>query len=180
MFPEALTGVNFDDFFFAINDVRPSFIRVEADEVTYNLHIILRFEIERAFLNGDIKPSELPGLWNEKFEQFFGITPKNDADGCLQDVHWSHGSFGYFATYSIGSLYASQLFASISKENPGLREQIANGNNQPVFNWLKQHIYQFGRYYTSGELCQKATGENLKSQYFIDHATKKYSDIYTK
>ena len=137
-------------------------------------------EIEKKLIEGTISSKDIPAYWNELYLKYLDIRVPDDKQGCLQDVHWSHGSFGYFATYSIGSLYAAQLFASIEKALPDVKEQIKNGNNQPVSAWLKQHIYPYGRYYNSEELCQKATGEKLKSAYFINYATKKYSDIYAK
>ena len=179
-FPLQFKNIAAEQFYNGINKVQPSLIRTEADELTYHFHVMIRYEIEKMLLEGTIQTADIPAYWNEHYKKYLGITVPDDKRGCLQDVHWSHGSFGYFATYSIGTLYAAQLYTAALKETPGLQENIASGNNLPVLNWLKQHIYPYGRYYTSDELCGKATGENLNSQYFIDHATKKYSDIYTK
>jgi carboxypeptidase Taq len=167
-----------DQFYKAINKVQPSLIRTEADELTYHFHVMIRYEIEKMLIDGSISTKDIPAYWNEHYEQYLGIKVPDDKRGCLQDVHWSHGSFGYFATYSLGSLYAAQLYAAITKENDSVEKEIATGNNEPVLNWLKKNIYPFGRYYTSEELCQKATGETLNSTHFINYATKKYGDIY--
>ncbi len=179
-FPQQFNSISVDQFYKGINQVKPSLIRTEADELTYHFHVMIRYEIEKLLLEGSIQTADIPAYWNEHYQKYLGVKAPDDKQGCLQDVHWSHGSFGYFATYSIGSLYAAQLFAAIERSNPDLKEQISNGNNLIVLDWLKQHIYPFGRYYNSEELCKKATGENLNSQYFIDYATKKYSDIYAK
>jgi carboxypeptidase Taq len=178
MFPESLQGVKFDDFYFAINDVRPSFIRVEADEVTYNLHIILRFEIEHAFLNGEVKPSELPGLWNEKFQQFFGIVPRNDADGCLQDVHWSMGYIGYFPTYTLGNLYSAQFFAKAKQDIKDLDEQFARGEFMQLKSWLNKNIHEHGKRYRAEKLVEVVTGKPLSHQPLINYLKSKFGELY--
>src|SRR5208283_5027680 len=126
-FPTALSGVSLDAFYFAINDVRPSLIRVEADEATYNLHILIRFEMEQALLSGDLPVADAPAAWNEKYRQYLGIVPDRNADGVLQDVHWSAGLVGYFPTYSLGNLYAAQFFAAADQELGGLHAQFARG-----------------------------------------------------
>ena len=179
-FSSQLKSISPDQFYKGINKVHPTFIRTEADELTYHFHVMIRYEIEKMLIEGNIKTNDIPAYWNEHYQKYLGVTVPDDNRGCLQDVHWSHGSFGYFATYSIGSLYAAQFFETILKENLALYDDIKNGNNITVFNWLKQHIYRYGRYYNSEDLCKKATGENLNSQYFIDHVSKKYTDIYKK
>ena len=179
-FSSQLKNILPDQFYKGINKVHPTFIRTEADELTYHFHVMIRYEIEKMLIEGNIKTNDIPAYWNEHYQKYLGVTVPDDNRGCLQDVHWSHGSFGYFATYSIGSLYAAQFFETILKENLALYDDIKNGNNITVFNWLKQHIYRYGRYYNSEDLCKKATGENLNSQYFIDHVSKKYTDIYKK
>ncbi|GAB2834231.1 carboxypeptidase M32 [Ferruginibacter profundus] len=166
------------EFYRAINKVQPSLIRTEADELTYHFHVMIRYEIEKMLIDGTIATKDIPAYWNEHYEQYLGVKVPDDKRGCLQDVHWSHGSFGYFATYSLGSLYAAQLYAAISRENDSLEKEIADGNNATLLNWLKKNIYPYGRYHTSEELCKKATGETLNSTHFINYATKKYSDIY--
>ncbi len=165
-------------FYKAINKVQPSLIRTEADELTYHFHVMIRYEIEKQLIDGSIIAKDIPAIWNELYKKYLGVTVPDDKQGCLQDVHWSHGSFGYFATYSTGSLYAAQMYAAIVQQNPSVEQEIAMGNNQIVLNWLQQHIYKFGRYYTSEELCSRATGQALNSSFFINYATKKYSGIY--
>ena len=179
-FPKQLLPVSLEAFYKGINKVQPSLIRTEADELTYHFHVMIRYEIEKLLIEGALKTKDIPATWNELYKKYLGITVPDDAKGCLQDVHWSHGSFGYFATYSIGSLYAAQLHAAVLKENNSLNQEIANGENKHLIQWLQQHIYKFGRYYTSEELCSKATGQTLNSQYFVDYVTKKYTDIYKK
>jgi carboxypeptidase Taq len=168
-----------EQFYKAINKVSPSLIRTEADEVTYHFHVMIRYEIEKMLIEGSLTTKDIPAKWNSLYKEYLGVTVPNDKQGCLQDVHWSHGSFGYFATYSLGSLYAAQLYAAISRQNESLEKEIALGNNSIVLNWLTKNIYQYGRQYTSEELCKKATGETLNSTHFIRYVTKKYSHIYT-
>ena len=143
-FPESLGDVSLDDFYFAINDVRPSLIRVEADEATYNLHILIRFELEQALLDDELRVADLPAAWNEKYRQYLGITPPNDADGVLQDIHWSAGLVGYFPTYSLGNLYAAQFFAKADHDLGGLHGQFAHGEFQPLRDWLREQIHRHG------------------------------------
>jgi carboxypeptidase Taq len=177
-FPQQLEGISVEHFYKSINKVHPSLTRTEADELTYHFHVMIRYDIEKQLIEGSIGAKDIPALWNECYKNYLGLTVPDDKQGCLQDVHWSHGSFGYFATYSIGSLYAAQLYAAILKQNPSVEKEISTGNHQPLLNWLQQHIYKFGRYYTSGELCREVTGEALNSNFFINYATQKYSGIY--
>jgi carboxypeptidase Taq len=177
-FPDALGDVTIDQFYFAINDVRPSFIRVEADEATYNLHILLRFEIESSFFNGDLKLADIPFTWNEKFESYFGIKPPDDAKGCLQDVHWSAGLIGYFPTYTLGNLYAAQFFAHADKELGGLHAQFEKGEFKPLFDWLRKNIHSYGRRYRAQDLVKKVTGQPLSHKPLIDYMTKKFGELY--
>jgi carboxypeptidase Taq len=177
-FPEQLEKVSAKNFYKGINKVGPSLIRTEADELTYHFHVMIRYEIEKLLIEGSIQAKDIPAYWNEHYQKYLGITVPDDKRGCLQDVHWSHGSFGYFATYSTGSLYAAQFYAAISAENASVEKEIGEGNTQAVFQWLQQHIYPHGRYYDSGTLCKMATGETLNSRYFIDYATAKYAGIY--
>ena len=178
MFPEALGDVKFDDFYFAINDVRPSLIRVEADEVTYNLHILLRFELEYALLKGDLSPKDLPGAWNEKFKQFFGITPPTDADGCMQDVHWSAGYIGYFPTYTLGNLYSAQFFAKAKEDIKDLDTQFAAGNFSELKKWLNKNIHSHGKRYRAEKLVQVVTGKPLSHQPLMSYLKTKYGELY--
>jgi carboxypeptidase Taq len=178
-FPEQLDGVTPQQFFKGINKVQPSLIRTEADELTYHFHVMIRYEIEKLLIEGTITVKDISAYWNELYKKYLGITVPDDLHGYLQDIHWSHGSFGYFATYSTGSLYAAQLYASIKRDHPDTEEQIALGNNKEVLNWLRKNIHSKGRFYTSEELCREATGAYLDAKYFIDYATEKYQNIYS-
>jgi carboxypeptidase Taq len=177
-FSKQFGHITVEQFYKAINKVQPSLIRTEADELTYHFHVMIRYEIEKMLIEGSITAKDIPAYWNEHYEKYLGVKVPDDKNGCLQDVHWSHGSFGYFATYSLGSLYAAQLYAAITKENLSVEKEIATGNNKPLLQWLQKNIYPYGRYYTSEELCKKATGETLNSTHFINYATKKYAAIY--
>ncbi len=177
-FPGALGNVTLDQFHFAVNDVRSSLIRIEADEATYNLHILLRFEIESAFFNGDLKVADVPGVWNEKFQKFFGITPKNDGEGCLQDVHWSAGLIGYFPTYTLGNLYAAQFFQKAQSDLGDLDGQFARGEFAPLLGWLRDKIHSQGQRYRAEQLIERVTGKPLLHQPLIDYLKGKYSRLY--
>jgi carboxypeptidase Taq len=177
-FPQQMQNISVDAFYKAINKVQPSLIRTEADELTYHFHVMIRYEIEKQLIGGELATKDIPTVWNQLYQKYLGVAVPNDKQGCLQDVHWSHGSFGYFATYSIGSLYAAQLYAAILLENPSIEERMLKGDNLPVWNWLQQHIYAHGRYYSSEELCLKATGSTLTSSHFIKYVTNKYKGIY--
>lgn len=177
-FPGQMNNISLEQFYRGINKVQPSLIRTEADELTYHFHVMIRYEIEKQLIEGSLSSKDIPAVWNELYKQYLGVTVPDDKQGCLQDVHWSHGSFGYFATYSIGSLYAAQLYATISRQELSLEEQLSQGNNQPVWQWLQQHIYRYGRYYHSEELCTHATGEPLNSSFFVEYVNKKFSAIY--
>ena len=177
-FPGQLNNIAIEQFYNAINKVQPSLIRTEADELTYHFHVMIRYEIEKLLIEGSISAKDIPAYWNELYKKYLGITVFEHKTGCLQDVHWSHGSFGYFATYSVGSLYAAQFYFTINKHIPNVEEEIAEGNNFPVLQWLQKNVYEHGRYYNSQNLCKKATGENLNVKYFIDYATKKFINIY--
>ncbi|MEX0977907.1 MAG: carboxypeptidase M32 [Pirellulales bacterium] len=177
-FPAALSGVSLDGFYFAINDVRPSLVRVEADEATYNLHILVRFELEQALLKGDLPVSDLPGAWNEKYHQYLGIRPDSDSDGVLQDVHWSAGLVGYFPTYSLGNLYASQFFEQAEKDLGALAPQFARGEFAPLRRWLTENIHRHGRCFSAAELVQRITGKPLSHAPLIAHLRKKLGPLY--
>jgi carboxypeptidase Taq len=177
-FPAALAEVSLDDFYFAINDVRPSLIRVEADEATYNLHILIRFELEQALLSGDLSVADLPGVWSQKYRQYLGIEPANDADGVLQDIHWAGGAVGYFPTYSLGNLYASQFFAQADTDLGGLQPQFAQGEFGPLREWLREKIHREGQRYSASELVQLVTGQPLSHEPLIEHLRKKLGPLY--
>ncbi|MFC4262300.1 carboxypeptidase M32 [Ferruginibacter yonginensis] len=178
VFPTQFNDVNVYEFYKAINKVAPSFIRTEADELTYHFHVMIRYEIEKLLIEGTMQAKDIPSYWNELYQKYLGITVTDDVHGCLQDVHWSHGSFGYFATYSVGSLYAAQLFHTIQQQHPTIENSIANGTTNAIWEWLQKNIYPYGRFYTSAELCKQATGSFLNSKYFIDYASKKYGTLY--
>ena len=178
LFPENLGGVNLGDFYKAINKVQPSLIRTEADELTYHFHIMIRYEIEKGLIDGSMDVKDLKHTWNEYYRQYLHINVPDDVQGVLQDIHWSHGSFGYFPTYSLGSFYAAQFFTAAQKQVPGLNESITAGNYQSLLEWLRTNIHPFGRYYTSNELCEKVTGKKLVFGDFLEYAKQKYGEIY--
>ncbi|MGB6043707.1 MAG: carboxypeptidase M32 [Pirellulales bacterium] len=177
-FPAALADVSLDDFYFAMNDVRPSLIRVEADEATYNLHILIRFELEQALMEDQLTVEDLPDAWNQKYEDYLGARPTNDADGVLQDIHWSGGAIGYFPTYSLGNLYAAQLFATAHRDLGDLDQQFASGQFDSLREWLQQNIHRRGQCYPAAELVELVTGEPLNHKFLIDQLRAKLSPLY--
>lgn len=178
IFPEQLKQITALDFFKGMNKVESSFIRTSADELTYHFHIMIRFEIEKAIFEGKLKATELPEYWNAKYKEYLGLDVPDYRQGIMQDVHWSHGSFGYFPTYSLGSFYAAQFFRQAESEIPGLEEKIAAGNFVQLLDWLRIKIHQHGRFYTAQELCKQVTGEPLNFSHFMSYAKKKYGFIY--
>jgi len=176
--PGACKGMNVDSWYRAVNQVRPSLIRVEADELTYCLHVILRFELELALIDGKITVQELPQSWNEKMTELLGVTPKTDTEGVLQDMHWSGGEFGYFPTYAIGTIYGSQLFKTITRDLPTLPEEIAKGNLTPISAWLQEHVHKYGRLMTADDIIWTACGEGLNSNVFVAYLKEKYYPLY--
>lgn len=177
-FPENLNGATSQDYYRAINKVQPGFIRVEADELTYNFHIILRFELEQAMLNGELAAADVPAAWNDKMETLLGIVPPTDALGCLQDVHWTRPMLGYFPTYALGNLYAAQFYETAVSQNPAICEEMEQGRTTSLVAWLGENIHQYGKKYTPHELVQRVTGQPLSHEAFIRYATTKFSDIY--
>lgn len=177
-FPQALRNVELDSFVAAINAVQPSLIRVEADEVTYNLHIILRFELELAMLEGSLAVDDIPEAWNAKMKELLGITVSNDREGCLQDIHWSAGSFGYFPTYALGKLYGAQFYAAARRAIPDLTGQIRKGEFRSLLEWLRTNIYRHGMRYQADELVRAVTGEALSTEAFMDYLRAKFSSLY--
>ncbi len=177
-FPENLKSVNVEDFYKAMNIVKPSLIRTSADELTYHFHVLIRFEIEKALIEGLLEVNELPAYWNQKYKEYLGIEVPNDASGVLQDIHWSHGSFGYFPTYSLGSFYAAQFFAQAKTEINGLEAEIEKGNMKPLLDWLREKVHRHGKYYSAEELCIAISGEKLNFKYFMDYAVEKYTKLY--
>lgn len=177
-FPKALSGVDLESFYRSINDVRPSWIRVEADEVTYNLHIMLRFELERALISGQLDPADLPTAWNEAFTAYFGMTPTDDSIGCMQDVHWSAGLIGYFATYSLGNMYASQFLEGACSELGDLDAMFEAGEFAPLLDWLRSNIHARGTHYRAPELVQLVTGKPLSAEPLLRHLNSKFRPLY--
>jgi len=177
-FPANLSKVNVEQFYKAVNIVTPSLIRTEADELTYHFHILIRYEIEKALMEGKLQVAELPEYWNARYKEYLGVKVPNDAEGVLQDIHWSHGSIGYFPTYSLGSFYAAQFFATAKKEIKSLENKIENGNLLPLLEWLREKIHRHGKFYSAEELCKKVTGEKLNFNHFMDYAKEKYSALY--
>jgi carboxypeptidase Taq len=177
-FPDAFKNVREEDFYKAVNKIKPSFIRTESDELTYHFHVMIRYEIEKMLISGELKTQDIPECWNEQYRKYLGVEVPSDKMGCLQDVHWSHGSFGYFPTYSLGSFYAAQFFASASKADPFLAEKMETGNTEELLQWLRQRIHASGRLFTSEDICERATGETLNVQYFLDYMLDKYQKIY--
>jgi carboxypeptidase Taq len=178
-FPENLGSVSLQDFYKAINQVRPSLIRTEADELTYHFHVMIRYEIEKGLLDGTYSTKDLREVWNKYYKDYLNVVVPNDVEGVLQDIHWSHGSFGYFPTYSLGSFYAAQFFAAAEKQVPELVVDITKGDYTRLLSWLREQIHHHGRFYTSNELCKKVTGNPLDFRYFLEYSTKKYGAIYT-
>jgi carboxypeptidase Taq len=177
-FPGPLSGITRDVFYRAVNCVGATPIRVEADEVTYNLHIVLRYELEKALLDGDISTDDLPSLWNQGMKRLLGITPRNDAQGVLQDTHWAQGLMGYFPTYSLGNIYAAQLWHALRAEVKGVDARIAKGDFKPILLWLRKNIHRHGRRYPPEELIKRATGNSLNPKHFLDYLKEKYGEIY--
>ncbi|GMQ82246.1 MAG: carboxypeptidase M32 [Rhodothermia bacterium] len=177
-FPDALGSVSEENFYRAINRVENSLIRVEADEVTYNLHIMVRFEVETEMLKGNISISDLPEAWNDRIEAYLGIRPSNDAEGVLQDIHWSLGAIGYFPTYALGNLMSTQLFDQASSDIPNLAEQISSGSFEALLGWLRTHVHRHGRKKSANEILTDATGTGLSVESWIHYIRSKYEDIY--
>ncbi len=173
-FPAQFAGLARDDFVRAVNAVRPGPIRVEADELCYNLHILVRFELERALISSDLQVRDLPVLWNEKYRQYLAVDVDADANGVLQDVHWAHGSFGYFPTYTIGNLAAAQFWAAYCRFDPDHRQTVASGNLGSIRSWLTENIYRHGSVYPPEQLIRNVTGEGLQPAYFVDYLQEKF------
>ncbi len=180
-FPDEFNNVSVDEFVRGINRVKPGLIRVEADEVSYNLHVLIRFELEKALIQGSLSVNELPALWNEKYNAYLSVSVENneklDANGVLQDIHWAHGSFGYFPTYTIGNLAAAQIWNTYCEFDPSHNQTILSGDLNTIKNWLESHIYCHGAIYKPSKLLKKVTGNHLKSDFFVDYLSNKYGDI---
>ena len=177
-FPHALGNVDLEPFYRAINRVEPSLIRVEADEVTYHLHVMLRFELERGLIGGSVSVNELPERWNAAMDEYLGVVPETDADGVLQDVHWSQGAFGYFPNYTLGTLTAAQFMETIRDDIADVEAHIANGRFEPLLDWLRTHIHRHGRKLTAPDLLTRATGAELSAAPWLRYAHDKFGALY--
>ena len=178
MFPAAFDAVGIEGFYKAINKVTPSLIRTEADEVSYHFHIMIRYELEKLLIDGSIAVPDIPAWWKDNYASWLGVGVPDDKNGCLQDVHWSHGSFGYFPTYSLGSFYAAQFFQSAINQDINIAASLRDGETAPLLGWLRSRIHCHGRRFTSEQLCQNATAEGLDIRYFLDYLRNKYVNIY--
>lgn len=174
----ALEPFSPDDLYRAVNTATPSLIRVEADESTYNLHVMVRFEVERALIKGDLPVGDVPGVWNRAYKDYLGVDVPDDRRGCLQDVHWSFGAIGYFPTYTLGNLYAAQLWETINAEIPDLPGQISRGQLSPLRQWLREKIHRHGKRWRAGDLCRKVTGRPLSADPFMKYIEGKIRPIY--
>lgn len=170
--------IELEEFYEAINYVEPSLIRTEADELTYNLHIIIRYEIEKALINGDLDIDDVKEEWNKKYKQYLGVEPKDDSEGILQDVHWSDGSFGYFPSYALGNLYGAQMLHTMKKEYKGMCEDIRKGELEGIRMWLYENVHKYGAIYSPSELIKIISNEDLNCKYFLDYLEEKYMAIY--
>ncbi|MBU6414460.1 MAG: carboxypeptidase M32 [Planctomycetes bacterium] len=177
-FGDALPQTTVDELYRAVNTAKPSLIRVEADEATYNLHVMIRFELERALLRGDLKVKDLPGEWNKRYKDYLGIDVPSDAKGCMQDVHWSFGLVGYFPTYTLGNLYAGQFWEKINKDIPDLSSRMEKGDFAALKTWLNTSIHAHGKRYRAGELCQMLTGKPLSADPLLNHLQRKLDGVY--
>jgi len=178
-FPKQLTEVTAEQFYRAINKVQPSFIRVEADELTYNMHIMLRFELEQLLINGELRVADLPQAWRAKMQELLGVSPKTDTEGVLQDVHWSLAAFGYFPTYTLGNLYSAQFVAAAKKQDSLIETELESGKSTRLLAWLHHNVHRHGSKYDPAQLCERATGSTLMAQPFVDYVREKYGAIYS-
>lgn len=177
-FPAQLQGVSLNQYYRGINKVEPSFIRVEADEATYNLHIMLRLELEIGLMEGSVQVVDLPGLWNQKMREYLGVVPPNNREGVLQDVHWSGGMIGYFPTYALGNLISVQLWEKINESIPNLEDQIRQGKFDDLLAWLRENIHRHGAKYEPQDLIKKVTGTGITPEPYMRYLRAKYSEIY--
>lgn len=177
-FSSQFQKTSLEEFYKGINKVEPSFVRTEADELTYHFHVYIRYELEKKLLDKTISTHDIPAFWNEHYKKFLNVAVPDDKKGCLQDVHWSHGSFGYFPTYSLGSFYAAQFFETAKKQISNLENEIKAGNTGSLLKWLRENIHQRGKFYTSEELCKEVTGSTLDVNFFTSYLLHKYTSIY--
>ncbi len=177
-FGKAVDGYSIDELYGAANVVEPGFIRVDADEATYNLHVMVRFELERLLISGALDPKDLPQEWNRLYKEYLGLTVPDDRRGCLQDVHWSMGAFGYFPTYTLGTLYSAQFFDAAKRATPGLEAGFSRGEFAPLLHWLNREIHSHGRRYLPQQLCEKVTGAPLSSEPYLNYLEGKLRPLY--
>ncbi len=175
--PDSIANLSKEDFYEAVNEVKASFIRIEADEMTYPLHIMIRYELEKGLINREIEVKDLPKLWNDKMEEYLGIRPENDREGVLQDVHWAGGSFGYFPSYALGYMYGAQLRHALNKEF-NMNEAIENGELHKIKEWLTRNVHQYGKRKEPLEILHDVTGEGLNPDYLVNYLEEKYQKIY--
>jgi carboxypeptidase Taq len=178
-FPAQLKNISLEHFYRGINLVQPSLVRTEADELTYHFHVYIRYELEKQLIKGTLSAADIPAYWNDLYKKYLDVDVPDDKKGCLQDVHWSHGSFGYFPTYSLGSFYASQFYATANDQLKNLDSEIEQGNNRSLLDWLRKNIHSKGRFFTSEQLCEDVTGKGLDVSYFLNYLLQKYTSIYT-
>jgi carboxypeptidase Taq len=178
LFPSQLGNVSLDDFYKGINKVEPSLIRVEADEATYNLHIMLRLEAEIALMDGSLQVSDLPEFWNNRMDEYLSLTPPDNAQGVLQDIHWSNGDIGYFSTYALGNLISLQLWEAIRSDIPDLDEQIRRGKFANLLAWLREKVHRHGRKFQPQELVERITGSKIDPAPYTCYLDEKYSHVY--
>ncbi len=178
-FPSQLARVSSEELYRAINKVGLTPIRVDADEVTYNLHIMIRFELEKRLFDGSLDSRDMPAAWNETSTRILGYTPKNDSEGCLQDVHWSGGAFGYFPSYCLGNIIGAQLWYTLREQLPDLDDQIAGNNFQPLLDWLRKHVHSRGRRLYTMAFTREVTGEELSTKYLVRYLKERYLPLYT-
>ncbi len=176
-YPAELSDISLDDFIAGINKAEPGPIRIEADELTYPLHIMIRYELEKDLFSGKCNVSELPKLWNKKYEDYLGITPQDASEGVLQDIHWAMASFGYFPSYAIGSAIAAQLYHYMEQQIP-LSDYLKEGNMVPIREFLRDHVHKYGAVYLTNDLLKKITGEEFNPDYYIRYLTEKYTKLY--
>ena len=177
LFGEQLRGIGREQFVRAINRVHPGLIRTEADELTYSLHVLVRYELEKALIEEDLPVEQLPRLWADKYEEYLGIRPENDGEGVLQDIHWAQGSFGYFPSYALGSAFGAQMYASMKKEMDA-DQMLEEGRLGEIREYLRLHVHRFGKVKTSRQILQDMTGEDFRPQYYVDYLKEKYGRLY--
>jgi carboxypeptidase Taq len=180
LFPAQTVAINSEELFLAVNLVEPTLIRVDADEVTYNLHIILRFELEKKLFTGELAVRDLPAAWRQASRELIGLEPGNDRDGVLQDVHWSDGSFGYFPSYCLGNMIAAQLWARAHEVRPSIEDDFERGKFGWLLDWLRQNVHAQGRRYDALELVRRVTGEELSSRHLVRYLRERYGTLYGK